>query len=187
MRDKWLQSRLVGKPCFSNARQCWNIWSIFFRWVSLPSRGVYIQIAVEMKRNQWESPKIPPEFSYCHQHICIFFHTAARYVCVPTARQQCSSYHIKRSEANSIMGIFVSLGGLWLWIMRPFRHLDAFGEEDYTQSKPIRLDVVTRLPRLAEAIRNHNFLWEHGKLEWKQIVFVWRVIVIIIESVYVHF
>ncbi|KAF4672607.1 hypothetical protein FOL46_008720 [Perkinsus olseni] len=50
-------------------------------------------------------------------------------------------------------------------------HLDAFGEEDYTQSKPIRLDLATRLPRLAEAIRDHNFLWEHGKLEWKQIVF----------------
>ncbi|KAF4699140.1 hypothetical protein FOZ63_009098, partial [Perkinsus olseni] len=44
-------------------------------------------------------------------------------------------------------------------------HLDAFGEEDYTQSKPIRLDLATRLPRLAEAIRDHNFLWEHGKLD----------------------
>ncbi|KAF4657820.1 hypothetical protein FOL47_008293 [Perkinsus chesapeaki] len=40
-------------------------------------------------------------------------------------------------------------------------HLDAFGEEDYTQSKPIRLDLATRLPRLAGAIRDYNFLWKH--------------------------
>ena len=50
-------------------------------------------------------------------------------------------------------------------------YLDSHGEEDYGLSKPLQLDISTRLERLRSELRENSFIWKQSakKFQWKPV------------------